>query len=498
MATVWLFPAETVPMAVPAVHVDAGSGVSIRNVVDPAPKPGTPPPASPPVAQVPPIRPAAAFSPEQVIDNPECRLFAGRGRAADTAVVVLPTPDGSRFAVLDGRGEVFSDTLPFLPHHYHLGKRADGSVVAGFGNLRLNSKVFRGRDSPELMRVYMDGQVVYDSSKVWRFAIAPDGSSFYVHEPLAGDASRLVFRNLDLLTEQHFDLGTKYTPRNDYESEFGAAYTSGAREVVFSPVYEYGRGVHRFYPVGEGEAREVHVAQDAGEEMYGGDEDRVRVDGVTGAVFASSETGYFAVPPGWRGQYWRGTQPWTIERRALDHGADTSTVVWSREVDLENFGSTMTLSGDGAWLALRAWTFKVLDTASGETVFEYPKVDKRAELSRLGSVLEPGATVRDVGGVTNEYFRDNRLVLFRQVGIASKRACGGKSGKEYDDCIGDLRRRGVYSSMVDVFDMDGIRIDSQPDFRVEVGRDNRCGSGEYALRGLQVHDGRLTFLTTRR
>ena len=495
-ALIWLYQIQRAPQAVKAAVVEAESATLPIEAVSPRLKPLIP--KGPQHSDGLPIRELGAFVPGEVIDNPDCRMLAGRGSASDVALVVVPTEKGSHFAVLDGRGEVFSDRLPYMPHHYQLGKRADGSVLVGLGDLRLNSKVFRDPAAPERMRIYMDGQVIYENAKAWQFAVAPDGSSFYVHEPLAGAASRLVVRNLDHRTEQHFDLDSSYTPHNDHESGFGSAYSTGSREVMFSPVYEYGRGVHRFFPVVEGEVREVHVARDIREQMHGGSEDRVRIDGVSGAVFASSEEGYVAMPPSWRGQYWRGRQPWRIERRNLDHDADTTSVVWSREVDLDHFSSSMTLSGDGAWLALRAWTFKVLDTASGETVFEYPKVDKRAELARLGSVLGPAATVSDVGGVTNEYFRDNRLVFFRQVGIASTRTCSGKRGEAYDDCISDLRKRGVYNSMVDVFEMDGIQMDSQPDFRREVGRDNLCASGDYALRGLQVHDDRLTFLTTRR
>ena len=439
------------------------------------------------------IREAFALTAEEVLDNPDCQMLAGRGRAKDKAIVILPTPEGARFAVLDGQGEVFADTLPFFPHHYHLGKRADGTVLAGFGDPFLNSRRGRERHAPEPVRIYFDGTVVYESDKASEFAIAPDGSSFYVREPLAGGASRLVVRNLDLRTERHFALGGTYTPSNEFEPGFGTSFAVDAREIMFWPVYEYGRGIHRFYPVGDSEVREVHVAQRADESMFGGN-DRVRVDGVYSAVFASSEEAYFAAAP--TPPIPEGTKPWKIERRKLDHDTNTSTEVWSRELDLDHFGYTMNLSDDGAWLAVRAWNFQVLNTASGETVFEYPMVDKQAELARLGSVLVPGATVRDVGAVTNDSFRDNRLVFFRQVG--SKRSCSGGDKDAYDDCIAELRRRGIYNSMVDVFQMETIEIDSEPDFRVEVSRDNRCGSGDYALRGLQVHDGHLTFLTTTR
>ncbi len=58
--------------------------------------------------------------------------------------------------------------------------------------------------------------------------------------------------------------------------------------------------------------------------------------------------------------------------------------------------------------------------------------------------------------------------------------------------------RGLSKTVVDVFEMDGIELESQSDFRVEVDSNNRCASGDYALKGLQIHEDRLSYLTTRR
>ena len=51
--------------------------------------------------------------------------------------------------------------------------------------------------------------------------------------------------------------------------------------------------------------------------------------------------------------------------------------------------------------------------------------------------------------------------------------------------------------MFDVFGMNTIALDSKPDFRLDV-RSGHAVTGDHPLRGLQVHDGKLTFLTTRR
>ncbi len=325
---------------------------------------------------VPNARRTSLLTADSVIGDPDCMLLAGRGQANDMGVAILPTSEGARFAVLDGDGEVFGDSLPFLPHAYHLGKRTNGAVLAGFGDQRLNSREFRDRETAEPVRIYMDGQVIYQSDKAWRFGVATDGSSFYVQEPLAGNTSRLVVHNLDELAELHFDLDGMYTPNNDYDSGFGVSYSSGYGEIAFGPVDRYGRGIHHFFSVREADrVREIRVVRNARDEVVGVNSEHVRIDGVEAAVFASSEVGYFAVPETRRGQYWRGKRPWMIERQRIDHESQNSSVEWSREVELENFSSTMVLSDDGAWLALRGWTLKVLDTATGDTVFEYPRVE---------------------------------------------------------------------------------------------------------------------------
>ena len=185
-----------------------------------------------------------------------------------------------------------------MPQHLRVGKRADGSVLAGFGYLRLNSEEVRERNTSEPVRIYMDGQVIYDSDKAWDFEIASDGSSFYVHEPLAANVWRLIVRNLNLDREDHHDLGIVFTPVNDYESDFSPKFSVGEREVMFFPAYAdaFGRGPHTFFPTDGGEVRQILVGQ-RGAELIAGDgtpEIAVNAQSSSSAVLASSETGYFA------------------------------------------------------------------------------------------------------------------------------------------------------------------------------------------------------------
>ena len=459
-------------------------------VIEPAPVPENPGESS--------SATSVELTPQSVIGNLNCRLLAGHGAANDTAVVVLPTENGARFEILNGEGTVFGGSLPFTPHHFRLGKRPDGTVLAGFGDLRLNSNEFRESDTTEPVRIYMDGQIIYDSDKAWDFEIASDGSSFYVHEPMAGNASRLVIRNLDLGREDHFDLGAIFSPVNAYESDFASRYSVGEREVMFMPAYadSFGRGPHHFYSAAGGEVRQIQVGQTGAELISGDGTPEIRVSALSSssAVFASSETGYFADIS----QSDSGSDTYRIIRRKFQYGSDNhgSMESWSRDIALTKFNGRMTLSDNGEWLAVHAWNIHVLDTANGETLFEYPLVgDKQAELARLANVLEPGATVADVGNVSGVSFLDSRLLISRRFGSLS--ACSGSTA-QYNQCVADLRQRGIYLTVVDVFEMNNVDLRSQPEFRFEYSRFSPCESGDFPLRGLQVHENALTFLTTRR
>ena len=439
------------------------------------------------------------FAPSEVIDSLDCDMLAGRGRAKDTALVILPAANGARFVALDGQGTLFGDALPFDPNHYRLGRRPDGTVLAGFGALRLNSLVFRDRHSPEPVRIYADGRVLYETDKAWEFGIARDGSSFYIQEPLAGGASRLIVHNLDQGLEHHFELGTQFTSISEYERQYGTAYSTDAGEVMFYPAYsdEFGMGEHWFHPVDGGAVRRILVERGAPFDPVGDEVSKVRVPGARGALFASSEEGYFSHFLG-RGAK-RMEETWRIVRRSFRFGAqEMQSEVWSREFALQGFDGILELSEDGAWLALNDWNTQVLNTATGETVFEYPSVgDKEAERTRLASVMEPDAGLKDVGSAGNVDFRDGKLELHRRIGSSS--SCSSSEGaRAYYECQHTLREQGLYREVLDVFDMSKIKLDSQPDFRVEVGPDIPCSSGDYSPQGLQVHEGRLTFLTTRR
>ena len=318
------------------------------------------------------------LTPSEVIGNPACLFQAGHGNAAGTGLVVLPAGRSARFEVLDGEGRVFGDALPFRPNHYRLAKHHDGSVIAGFADLRLNSLVRREEDTPEPIRIFRDGRVIYAADKVWNFGLAPDGSAFFVIEPGADHTSQLVIHNLAEGSEHQYDLGYKYTSSFD-ELPYGVQFSITGEQVMMVPSENGGGESFLFFPADGSASRTIPL------------------EGPRYAIFESMKYGYVVV---WQGK----DQPNLIQKKQLRWNASKnepeSVDVWSRPIDLEHFYGTMSLSNDGAWLILNAWVIHVLDTSTGETVFTFPiaKPYEEQQLARLSTVLKPGATVRDLGG----------------------------------------------------------------------------------------------------
>ena len=352
LVTWWLVDREPVA-TVPVAHQGVGDVSTTDEALGPSPEPRTDPHSL--AVGVP--------TPTAVLADPQCRMVVGQRTASDTALVYLPLGQGAWFAVVNSFGVVFDGTLPFVPERPVVGKRPDGTILAGFS---LEGEV----------QVVYDGSVIYEYDNVLRFDIADDGSSFFVVEPLAGDASRLVVRNLDLREEHHYGLGA--TVRSERELDFDLSYSIDFAEVIVQP--SHGGGTSRFYPAVGGDPREVSI------------ERRDAVPTTPGArpsdtsIFASSATSYHAhlMGPTLRGEFAYRWRIFKIEREFMA-GVERREESWTRDVRF--LFLTMHLSPDGAWLVLSdVFTgVVVLDATDGETVFSYPQErDRRLELWRFG------------------------------------------------------------------------------------------------------------------
>ena len=281
-----------------------------------------------------------ALMPQEVIDMKGCAMRAGKGQASELAVVAVPAPNGARFSVLDDAGLVFGGALPFVPNHQKIGKNASGAVVAGFGDLRLNQKGNRSDDTAEPVRIFRDGQLIYEHEKLWWFGVASDGSSFSALEPLGGGQSRLVIHNLDEGKEISHHLGDLYKA-STAELPYGLAYAASNRELHLSPSYNgdsVGMGTHYFYSAADpGKVRKIRV-------------DQRSFSSVDIVQFESSEAGYFV--------YGRDPQepeewPDQVIRREFNWDDGTAADTWTRTVEAWISPHSVRVLGDGKWLMFK-------------------------------------------------------------------------------------------------------------------------------------------------
>ena len=455
-------------------------------------------------------RPAIAPAPlaaGNVIDNPNCRFFAGARDANDLAVVVVPDDDGdgARFSVVDAGGRVFDGGLPFVPDRASLGKRRDGAVLVAFGG--------RGEDHRPV-QVFHGGDLVYEREFAWDFDVATDGSSYYAIEGSPyGEFSILVLRNLDLGIETQVDLSDRtrlLAPELSMNGGFsgryrprllGVSYSHDNTEVVMSPLSLGGfptLGHHRFVPVDGAEPRTIAVQEED-------------------VVFVSSRLGYFYLDDG--------ASPRVVKRRFdwASPGRSAAVDVWATEL-AAGTPFIMGLSDDGAWLIVSALPFAILDAATGNTAFEFPTAAELAQAVREVSGVEVAvsgqdllralAHLEDSPAALSGDIAEGAALLWTEVenglleSLLTIRAANVLQAGESVESLHDWAiRDGKFEVTLEiengprtvaVFDMRDVEVDAQPAFRVDIDPKNPCASGDTWHAGLQVHDGELTYLTTKR
>lgn len=414
------------------------------------------------------------FTPEYTIHNLDCQMFTGEGAASDVAIVTHQTAEGIVFAVIGEAGELARGELDFRPNHVRIGRRGDGSVVYGFGDLRTHARGLRPEDSPAPVRFYHDEFVIYESSKTLDFDVARDGSSFVVHELLTSDETRLVVRNLTQGTQMEHELNTKLT----HKGRYSMGYTTDGTEVVFSPANTSGQGVYWFYS------------------LYGERMRRMTVEGFWSALVTSSENGYF-VERVYEADSDASKEVWEVSRRRIPHTIGQQEELWNVSLSIEDLGRRLSVSENGKWLGLFASDYTVLDTETGETIFDFPyRRNPEMQLARLAPILPADATVTDIGKHSSMNFKGNHLIGFRVWGDSS--SCHSELDDHYfnpkkRECIWDLRMRGVYKYFYDIYDMNTVNQDGSPAYTAEVFPESDCVRASARWKGLVDVDGELAF-----
>jgi len=441
------------------------------------------------------------FSDDGLIDDPDCRFRAGTGPASDTVLFVLQGMDEGRFLVRDRERALFGDVLPFVPRIYSVGERTDGGVLVVLGDMRVHDGESHAPRLHGHARVYLDGQVIFEHEQLWDFGVASDGSSFYAVEPLAGETSRLVLRNLDVGEEHHFDLGRRMTSFDNHGRPYEVHYSSSMSEVVLAPVQELNnspRGTYWFYAADGSGPRVVRIGSvdlpvpsDAALSLI--DQRKIRVEPILhgGALrahldrvhFVSSELAYHLVD-----HSQDGSAMFEVRKSAYggygDDEGPQRTDIWSWKMH-GSHPHGLVVSDNGSWVALedrhRIWA---LDADTGELVFAFPTARdlgaavrrgsnrdpvlerslldyayQMAALERLRNVLGPDARVGHVGGRSGELrLRGDRLMVRRHFGQ-------GPQTRYFDD----------------VFDLPSASVEGSPPVRIPAIRDCRSAAEAASL-----------------
>lgn len=130
-------------------------------------------------------------------------------------------------------------------------------------------------------------------------------------------------------------------------------------------------------------------------------------------------------------------------------------------------------SRDGSFMLTRGLDPRLIDRANGETAFLLPTTDKDAQLGRLRNLLGPDTGPEAVGSKSGNRLMGSKLVVFREFGSPASPTSRG----------------------YDLFDLEGIEIDSAPSRRI-IDLPGECAPGDSMVQGLQEYEGRLTFLKT--
>lgn len=370
------------------------------------------------------------LTPGEVFENPDCRI----GASKDTALVVIPGSEGgARFSAVGRGGVLHSGELDFWPSTIDIAKRSDGSLLASFADLHRAEPKRQGQDDRWSARIYLDGELLAAHEEMQWFGMAGDGSSYYRIEPLAADTSRLLIHNLDEGRVRSFGLGNLKTFPDTGTLFYLPRYSLDYSEVQLYPTFYEdvyrGVGTQYFYPVGgaEEKPREFHVRGRAG----------VGRQGAHYAVFASSSLAYEAyLLPGDEGNV-------SVKRTERPGPSSKAGNHWERLIgDWVVRPESITLSPDGSLLMLYAREIVLIDTETGDLVLKWPIVNKQTQLERMRGVLGPEAGLEDIGWAWGGIeLTEEHLYLGREI----------QSEKN-----GDVR----YAR--DVFDLDGIRLDSAP------------------------------------
>ena len=416
---------------------------------------------------VPPVQPGRSFGVEAAQDEhpiltpgAKCQLVS----VGDRAAVSVHQPGGKNYLLALGADSADTQIheLDFEPTLTRYVESPAGDRLMAVSNLRLNQIGNRPPDTDEPLSIYRNGQRIFHSDKVWDYQLAPDGSGYWVVEPLSNVTSRMIIRNFDQGTEVHHDLGMRNA--NSGFDVPDVYYTPRGDEVVVIPPNRIVTPVW-FYSTSSQTERELQFDQP----------ELVR-------FFSSDE--YYQVQ--WTVDPETKVESEYMVKRVRQPDGEFVTA-WKTQLHIPSFYETFYISPNGGKLYAQGYDVNVLDTDTGEIVFDLPLVEDTEEDSRelrrrmvdvVPKALDPNY---DLGAPSRIDITNEGIEMYRRYGVSEGSHC-----RYWDQaCYSALEQAGIVRDVIDIVPFEGMTLDSKPTERrvIRPRPPSPCdGAGDFAIR----------------
>lgn len=168
---------------------------------------------------------------------------------------------------------------------------------------------------------------------------------------------------------------------------------------------------------------------------------------------------------------------------------------WKTRLYIQYLDETFGISPNGKKMFAKGWDLNVLDTATGEVIFDMPVVEDTEADSReirqrvvdvVPNALDPN---EDLGGVSRVGITDDGLEIYRRYDSGESSRC-----RYWDHaCYSALEQAGMLRDVIDIVPFDGMTLDSKPTERrvIRPRPPSPCdGAGDFAIR--REPDGELS------
>lgn len=153
---------------------------------------------------------------------------------------------------------------------------------------------------------------------------------------------------------------------------------------------------------------------------------------------------------------------------------------WKTRLYIQYLDQTFGISPNGKKIFAKGWDLNVLDTATGEVIFDMPMVDV------VPNALDPN---EGLGGVSRVGITDDGLEIYRRYDSGESSRC-----RYWDHaCYSALEQAGLLRDVIDIVPFDGMTLDSKPTERrvIRPRPPSPCdGAGDFAIR--REPDGELS------